>query len=68
MAVEASDGTGVMLRYAGVQLQGLAAGEHSFSGQGQETGPDLGLQAPAGVLGLHMPSCGCTVIPWMCKR
>lgn len=31
--MEASDGTGVMLQYAGAQLQGLAAGEHSIVGQ-----------------------------------
>lgn len=32
-AVEARVGTGVMLGYADVQLQGLAAGERGVSGQ-----------------------------------
>lgn len=31
--MEASDGMGVMLQYAGAQLQGLPAGEHRTVGE-----------------------------------
>lgn len=55
--------SGVRLGHVDIQLEGLAAGEHSGTGQGQEAGPDPGPQAALGTLAVGIPSCGCVVSP-----
>ena len=53
-------------RCASAQLVGLAAGEHSDTGQWQKRETDPGPEAPAGTLDVGMPFCSYTVSPRAC--
>lgn len=50
---------GVRWGVLGTQPQGLAAGEPTGAGQGDETRPNLGLQAAAESVAVITYSCGC---------